>query len=50
VEKMGKVNGPDRDKSEWIKLEFFMDTNNPASMYSQQFAIFKDGDKFQRSD
>jgi hypothetical protein len=41
--KMDKVDGPDADKSEWIKLEFFMDTDNPASKYSRQFAIFNDG-------
>jgi hypothetical protein len=35
------------DKSEWIKLEFLMDPDNPASKYSRQFAIFKDGCKFQ---
>jgi hypothetical protein len=40
VKKVDKVDGPDADKSEWIKLEFFMDPNNPASNYSQQFAIF----------
>jgi hypothetical protein len=45
VKKMDKVDGPDTDKSEWIKLEFLMDTDNPASgsKYSQKFAIFKDG-------
>jgi hypothetical protein len=45
VKKVDKVDGPDADKSEWIKLEFLMDPNNPAldSKYSQQFAIFKDG-------
>jgi negative regulator of genetic competence, sporulation and motility len=41
--KMDKVDGPDTDKSEWIKLEFLMETENPASKYSRQFAIFKDG-------
>jgi hypothetical protein len=47
---MGKVDVPDVDKSEWIKLEFLMDPDNPAlgSKYSLQFAIFKDGCKFQR--
>jgi hypothetical protein len=41
---MDKGNGPDTDKSEWIKLEFLMDPDNPASgsKYSQQFTIFKD--------
>jgi hypothetical protein len=43
VKKVDKVDGPDADKSEWIKLEFLMDPNNPASKYSQQFAFFKDG-------
>jgi hypothetical protein len=40
---MDKVDGPDADKSEWIKLEFLVDPDNPASKYSRQFAIFKDG-------
>jgi hypothetical protein len=45
VKKMDKVDGPDTDKSEWIKLEFLMDPDNPASgsKYFQQFTIFKDG-------
>jgi hypothetical protein len=43
VAKMDKVDGPKTDKSEWIKLEFLMDPDNPASNYSRQFAIFKDG-------
>jgi hypothetical protein len=45
MKKMDKVDGPDADKSEWIKLEFLMDSDNPAldSKYSRQFAIFKDG-------
>jgi hypothetical protein len=43
VKKMDKVDRPDADKSEWIKLEFLMDLDNPASKYSQQFALFKDG-------
>jgi hypothetical protein len=30
VNKMDKVDGPDADKSEWIKLEFLMDPDNPA--------------------
>jgi hypothetical protein len=50
VKKMDKVDGTDADKvdgtyadkSEWIKLEFLMDPDNPASKYSRQFAIFKD--------
>jgi hypothetical protein len=50
VKKMDKVDGPDADKSEWIKLEFLMDPDNPAldSKYSRQFVIFKDACKFQR--
>jgi hypothetical protein len=43
VKKMDKVNATGKDKSEWIKLEFLMDPDSPASKYSQQFAIFKDG-------
>jgi hypothetical protein len=45
VKKADKVDGPDAENSEWIKLEFLMDTDNPASgfKYSRQFAIFKDG-------
>jgi hypothetical protein len=40
---MDKVDGPSADKTEWIKLDFFMDPDNPAlgSKYSQQFVIFK---------
>jgi hypothetical protein len=30
VKKMDKVDGPDADKSEWIKLECLMDPDNPA--------------------
>jgi hypothetical protein len=45
VKKVDKVYGSDADKSEWIKLEFLMDPDNPAlgSKYSRQFVIFKDG-------
>jgi hypothetical protein len=38
-----KVDGPDGDESEWIKLEFFMHPDNPASKYFLLLAIFKDG-------
>jgi hypothetical protein len=31
VKKVDKVDGPDAEKSEWIKLEFLMDPENPAS-------------------
>jgi hypothetical protein len=36
VTKLDKVDGPEADKSEWIKLEFLMDPDNPAlgSKYS----------------
>jgi hypothetical protein len=42
---MDKVDGAEVDKSEWIKLDFLMDPDNPASgsKYSRQFSIFKDG-------
>jgi hypothetical protein len=30
VKKVDKVVGPNADKSEWIKLEFLMDPDNPA--------------------
>jgi hypothetical protein len=44
VKNMDKVDGPDADKTDLIKLEFFMDPCNAAggSKYSQHFAIFKD--------
>jgi hypothetical protein len=48
VKKMDKMDGPDKDKSEYIKLELLVDPDNPASNYSRQFAIFKDWCKFQR--
>jgi hypothetical protein len=49
--KMDKVDGTDADKSDWIKLEFFMDPDNPASgsKYSRQLANFKDGCITQKS-
>jgi hypothetical protein len=42
---MDKVDGPDTDKSKWIKLKFLIDPDNPVldSKHSRQFAIFKDG-------
>jgi hypothetical protein len=30
VETMDKVDGTDADKSEWIKLDFLMDSDNPS--------------------
>jgi hypothetical protein len=29
VKKINKVDRPDTDKSEWIKLKFLMDPDNP---------------------
>jgi hypothetical protein len=45
VKKMDKVDGPEADKSDWIKLEFHMDPDNSASgsKYSRQLSIFKNG-------
>jgi hypothetical protein len=50
VKKMDKVDGTDAGKSEWVKLEFLIDPENPASVfkYSRQFSIFKDGCNNQR--
>jgi hypothetical protein len=31
VKNMDKVDGPDVDNSEWIKLDFLIDLDNPAS-------------------
>jgi hypothetical protein len=44
VKKMYKFDWPDADKTEWVKLEFLMNPDNPTSgsKYSRQFAIFKD--------
>jgi hypothetical protein len=42
MKKMEKVDGPDADKSEWVKFEFLMDPDNPASRYFKHFVIFKD--------
>jgi hypothetical protein len=51
VKKMDKVDGTDTNKSDWIKLKFLMNPDNPAldSKYSRKFPIFKDGYKFQRN-
>jgi hypothetical protein len=42
---MEKVDGPDADKTELIKLEPFMDPDKPDldSKYSRHFTIFNDG-------
>jgi hypothetical protein len=42
VKKMDKVDEPDADKSERIKVEFLMGADTPSSKYSRQFAIYKD--------
>jgi hypothetical protein len=41
--KMDKVDGLHVDKSEWIKFEFLMDSDNPASNYSRHCINFKHG-------
>ena len=43
--KAGKLENTEEnvDKTEFIKLEFFMDSNNPATKYTRHFVIFKDG-------
>ena len=43
VKKVEKADGSEVDKTEHIKLEFFMDLSNPASKYARNFVIFKDG-------
>jgi hypothetical protein len=45
VSKARKTENPDEnaDKTEYIKLEFYMDPSNPASKYARHFIIFKDG-------
>ena len=45
VSKTKKVesDGMQADKTEYIKLDFFVEPENPASHYSKEFLIFKDG-------
>jgi hypothetical protein len=43
VKKIGKVDGPDADKPQCIKMEFFIFPDNPPFNYYRQFAIFQDG-------
>jgi hypothetical protein len=43
VKKIDKVDGTDKDKTEWIKLNFFIDPDKLASRYSRHLTIFKDG-------
>jgi hypothetical protein len=42
---MDNVDGPDANKSEWIKLKFLIDPDNPdlGSIYFRKIAILKDG-------
>jgi hypothetical protein len=45
ISKARKLENPEdgTDKTQFIKLDFFMDPNNPASKYTKHFVIFKDG-------
>jgi hypothetical protein len=45
ISKARKLENPEEsaDKTEFIRLEFFMDRNNPATKYARHFVIFKDG-------
>jgi hypothetical protein len=42
MKKIDIVDEPDDDKTEWIKLEFLIDIDKPASgsKYSRKFSIF----------
>jgi hypothetical protein len=37
-----ETEGVEVDKTEYIKFDFFVDPENPASRYSKEFLIFKD--------
>ena len=45
MSKARKLENPEEsaDKTEFIRLEFFMDRNNPATKYARHFVLFKDG-------
>ena len=43
VKKVENAEGAEVDKTEHIKLAFFMDSDNPAFKYARHFVIFKDG-------
>jgi hypothetical protein len=45
ISKAHKLEIPEEraDKTEFIRLEFFMDRSNPATKYARHFVIFKDG-------
>jgi hypothetical protein len=38
-----ETDGSEVDKTEYIKFDFFIDPENPASHYSREFLVFKDG-------
>jgi hypothetical protein len=38
-----ETEGVEVDKTKYIKFDFFVDPENPASRYSKEFLIFKDG-------
>jgi hypothetical protein len=40
VKKMDKVDGPEVDKSEWIKLKIFMDQDNPVSGSKRLLTVY----------
>ena len=41
--KKGEKEMAESDKTETIKLEFFLDPENPATKYQRHFHVFKDG-------
>jgi hypothetical protein len=43
VKKLDKADGGEVNKAELIKIELLMNPVIPASKYSRQFVIFKDG-------
>ena len=45
ISKARKLENPEEsvEKTEFIRLEVFMDNNNPATKYERHFVIFKDG-------
>jgi hypothetical protein len=46
---MSKFDEADMEKTNLIKLVFYMKTDNPASNHLQHFAIFKGACKVQRT-
>jgi hypothetical protein len=41
--KNAEVVGADSDKVQSIRFEFLIDPSNPATRFSKEFVIFKDG-------